>query len=451
MFSIKNGMKPLVAVLVLPLLYGCNAVDSKPQSTIAKPAPAESETRQAAAALASEPVKVSLDHMSLRDAVGLAIVRHPEIGRAGAVVSRSNAEIVVAQAAWYPTISYGAGPGSGSSGSTADVAANQLLYDFGRTPGNIDRAKAAAEQSRHEMDSTAERVAEETAAKLIEVARTQDLADAARRQVAALKHTRVLIGDRVAAGASDNSDEVLADVGIQRAQGELLKALTQRDVAMRELIEVIGVAPKGSASLGELAKTSERLATDGDVEQAPSVLAAGSAIKAAEADVKVARADGLPGIGAEVSYNGVRLGEDRFSDDDDVWVGVRLRGEISTGGLRRGKVEAADASRLAAEQARESARLSTRTAQAASKVESDGADARIANYGTMIKLARNARELYWQEYTLNKRSLNDVLNADRDVYVAESERIGAQADRIIARVRASAASGKLISSLAPKG
>ena len=84
-------------------------------------------------------------------------------------------------------------------------------------------------------------------------------------------------------------------------------------------------------------------------------------------------------------------------------------------------------------------------------MEFDGADARIANYGTMIKLARNARELYWQEYTLNKRSLNDVLNADRDVYVAESERIGAQADRIIAHVRASAASGKLISSLAPKG
>ena len=244
------------------------------------------------------------------------------------------------------------------SGSTADVAANQLLYDFGRTPGKITAPRQPPNKAVMKWISTAERVAEETAAKLIEVARTQDLADAARRHVAALKHTRVLIGDRVAAGASDNSDEVLADVGIQRAQGELLKALTQRDVAMRELIEVIGVAPKGSPSLGELAKTSERLATDGDVEQAPSVLAAGSAIKAAEADVKVARADGLPGIGAEVSYNGVRLGEDRFSDDDDVWVGVRLRGEISTGGLRRGKVEAADASRLAAEQARESAESS---------------------------------------------------------------------------------------------
>ncbi len=265
--------------------------------------------------------------------------------------------------------------------------------------------------------------------------------------MAALKHTRVLIGDRVTAGAADNSDEVLADVAIQRAQGDLLKAMTQRDVAMRELLEVIGVAPHASASLAELAKTSERLETTGDVELAPSVLAAGSAIDAAEADRKIARAESLPGIGAEASYNGYRLGGDRVSDDDDIWVGVRLRGNFSTGGLARGKVEAADAGRLAAEQARESARLATRTAQVTSRVESEGADARIANYGTMIKLARNARELYWQEYTLNKRSLNDVLNADRDVFLAESERINAQADRITARVRASAASGKLISSL----
>ena len=89
MFPIKSIPKSSVATLLLPLLYGCNAIESRPTVAAAKPVQAETETRQAAAALAAAPVKVSLDRLDLREAVGLAIVRHPDIGRAGAVVSRS--------------------------------------------------------------------------------------------------------------------------------------------------------------------------------------------------------------------------------------------------------------------------------------------------------------------------------------------------------------------------
>jgi outer membrane protein, adhesin transport system len=397
------------------------------------------------------PVRVSLDRMGLRDAVGLAVARHPDIGRAGAIVSQSEAEIVVAQSAWYPSVSYSGGPGYGNNGNlNGNASASQLLYDFGKTPSSIAKAKAESGQNRSNLESTMERIAEETAESYIELARSEAVIAAARRQVDALTETRSIIGERVQAGAADSSDQVLADVAIQRAQGDLLKSMTQRDVAQRELMEVIGAAPRNVSSLAEIRQIERRLAIEGDVDSAPAVRAAASAVDAARADVGLARAERYPSIGAEASYTAMTDDDDDddFDDDNDnLWVGVTLRGNFSTGGLAKGRINAASAGQRAAEHALDSERLLARTAQVTAKVESAGAASRISNYQKMIELAKNARELYWQEYTLNKRSLNDVLSTDRDVFLAESERIMAESDGIKAWVRAAAATGTLVKTL----
>ena len=215
-------------------------------------------------------------------------------------------------------------------------------------------------------------------------------------------------------------------------------------------MEVIGVAPRNVASLGEIKQIERRLAIEGDIDSAPAVRAAASAVDAARADVGLARAERYPSIGAEASYTAMTDDDDDDDDDDfdddndNLWVGVTLRGNFSTGGLAKGRINAASAGQRAAEHALDSERLLARTAQVTAKVESAGAASRIANYQKMIELANNARELYWQEYTLNKRSLNDVLNTDRDVFLAESERITAEADGIKASVRAAAATGTLV-------
>ena len=129
-------------------------------------------------------VRVSLDRMGLRDAVGLAVARHPDISRAEAIVSQSEAEIVVAKSAWYPMVSYSGGPGYGNKGVlNGNASVGQLVYDFGKTPSSIARAKAQHGQNRSNLESTIERIAEETAQSYIEVARSQAVIEAAKRQV----------------------------------------------------------------------------------------------------------------------------------------------------------------------------------------------------------------------------------------------------------------------------
>ena len=137
-----------------------------------------------------------------------------------------------------------------------------------------------------------ERIAEETAEDYIELAGSEAVIAGRRGDRSMRDGDTVDIGERVQAGAADSSDQVLADVAIQRAQGDLLKSMTQRDVAQRELMEVIGAAPRNVSSLAEIRQIERRLAIEGDVDSAPAVRAAASAVDAARADVGLARAAG---------------------------------------------------------------------------------------------------------------------------------------------------------------
>ena len=92
----------------------------------------------------------------------------------------------------------------------------------------------------------------------------------------------------------------------------------------------------------------------------------------------------------------------------------------------------------------------TRTALGSAETETAGAAARLVSYNKVIALTRSSRDLYWQEYTLNKRPLTDVINAERDVYTAEGERINAAADGIVSKIKAYAALGRLTAMLSQK-
>ncbi|MFX6794123.1 hypothetical protein ABTH15_20090, partial [Acinetobacter baumannii] len=74
----------------------------------------------------------------------------------------------------------------------------------------------------------------------------------------------------------------------------------------------------------------------------------------------------------------------------------------------------------------------------------EGAAARLASYRNVIELSRSSRNLYWQEYMLNKRSLTEVITRDREIFLAEEEWINAMADGIRARIKAYAAVGKFV-------
>lgn len=391
--------------------------------------------------------------LSLGDAVDLAIARHPDIARAQAEIAQGTAQVGVARAAWYPKLEYGLRPGYGGSfgtsgnraGTRASLGASQLLHDFGRSASRISAAHATLEQKTHQADDAIEAVAYQTASSYLELAASQEVIAAAQRQVDALQQTHAKIVDRVRAGLSLPSDRNVAELALLRAQAAVMKADTRYHVAVARFHELTGVRPQ---SVERLAAAAARLRDPGrgrgDIDHTPAVLAAAAAVDAANARVSQADAERFPSISVGVNRS---LSTGRADVTNDRWVGLQLTGSFSFGGLAQHQRAAADAELRASRESLENQRLITRSALHAAEVEADGAAARRDGYDKVVALSRASRDLYWQEYMLNKRTLTDVVNPERDIFDAEVESLNALADGTLARIKAWAAVGQLVALL----
>lgn len=401
---------------------------------------------------ATPPAKpqTALHQLSLHDAVGIAIARHPAIARAQAETVQSTAQVSVARAAWYPKLDYGLRPGYGGSygsggnraGTRASVGVSQLVYDFGRTDSRIAAADAARSQKGHATADSVETVALQTASIFLELAASQEVIAAAQRQVDALQQTLAKIVERVRAGLSLPSDRNVAQLALLRAQAAAMKAQTRFDAAAATFQQLTGVRPQSVAPLADAAALARAPGSVRmDIEQTPAVRAAAAGVEAADARVRLADAERFPSISVGINR---ALSTGRADATNDRWIGVQLSGSFAFGGLAQHQRDAAIAELRASREGLENQRLAARSALGAAEVEAEGAAARRAGYEQIVALSRASRDLYWQEYMLNKRTLTDVVNPERDIFDAEAESINALADGTLARIRAWAAVGQLV-------
>lgn len=399
--------------------------------------------------------QVSIDGLSLSNAIGIAIAHHPDISRAHSELVQRSAEVEVEQAAWYPKVEYGVKPGYGQSYSASEggsagavrtsLGVSQLIYDFGVTSNRIKSSNFSREQKRLQLADTIENVALNTATSFVELAAAQDRIDAAHRQVKALQATRSKIIDRVRAGLSVSSDKTLAEIALLRAEAEVEQAHTKRNVASAKLAELLGLHPERVASLGNTVSLISSLGMPSDdIDQRPAIQAAYAAVQAADAKLEIARGSRYPSVSVGVMRT-VSTGP--ASALNDTWVGVTLSGSFNFGNLANHQINAAQAAAQASRDALENERLISRSALRSAQTEAAGAAKRMASYEKIIELALVSRDLYWQEYILNKRTLNDVLNPEHDIYQSEVEWISALADNTMARIRTLVAAGLFVQQL----
>jgi len=443
-----------VAVLFAVAAVHAQGVDVPPAVPEASLPPSRLAVNRCGAPIAVDDTmqRISLQCMTLIDAVGLALVRHPDIGRANAVVLQGESEVAVAKAAWYPRIDYGLLPGYGGSygtdgnatGTRTTLGVSQLLYDFGRTSSRISAADATLRQRRHLLADTVENVAWDVANTFIELAASQDVISAAQRQVDSLRRLQRRIVERVGAGLSVASDGNLAEMALLRAEAEEIKALSRFDLAVTRFAELTGVRPSGVAGLEAtrlLLREMMRESVD-NIEQTPTILAAVAALDAADAKLRQTEAERFPSIA--IGANRARS-TGPANAANNTWVGLALNGAIAVGDLAaRNQIAAARAERRAAAETLESQRQMTRAALAGALEEFESVRARLSSYDKLISLTRLSRGLYWQEYMLNKRLLTDVVAPDRELFQAESEWTAAVADGARAAIRARVVTGNFV-------
>lgn len=394
------------------------------------------------------------ENLTLPQAIKLALENHPNIGRASALVAQSSARVAVENSALFPTIEYSVNPGYNRYGGTDNangdkasvsgtIGASQLIYDFGRTSSRVKAATATYDKQRYTLEETKEEVASSMATIFIALSGAQETIEAARRETEALTVVRDRIAQRVQAGLSDVVDLNEAEIALQHAKTDLLQAQTNYDVAAGRFAEMVGIRPKRVASLEVTAAYIGKSPTKyRDIDSTPSVLAATAELRAAEQRLRLAKSDRYPSISIGVSQS--EATGNRNVTNDSTFMGLKLGGSFSVGRKEKYQIEAAQAELRAAQQARENEIMATRTALGSAETQQAGALSRMTNAEELKRLSVSSRDLYWQQYTLNKRPLTDVVNVERDKFSAENDYIIAQTDQLLAVIKSYSAVGQLV-------
>ncbi|QKJ87897.1 TolC family outer membrane protein [Paramixta manurensis] len=388
--------------------------------------------------------------LTLREAILRAFLRNPKISQAAAQIHIGEADLDAAKSAWYPQISLQASGGrshqTDSSGSLNNNASggltlSQLLYDFGRTGGAIDEQHALADAYRYSLYDTMTSVAQDTLRAYLEVKRYQALVVAARDNIASLDRVKEIATLRANAGLSSQSDVLQAGTRLAGMRATLEQYRAQQRSAQAQLTVLTGVVsdnlPELPETLLQQQVTLDRIA----YENSAAVRSAQAKQQAANQRVRQAASNHWPTIKVEAGRTRYENDSRSYWDDE---LQLQVEAPIYQGGLVNAKTRSAEGEREAAQAAIQQAKLDINQHASTAYADMIGAHERQQAGEQQLLSADHTRAVYADEYKLSKRSLNDLLSVEQDVFQADSMRIMALYDGWDATVRYAAAVDNLL-------
>ncbi|VXB62817.1 CyaE [Pantoea brenneri] len=372
------------------------------------------------------PSEEQIATLTLRDAILRAFARNPKISQAAAQIHVGEGDLDAAKSAWYPQISLQGAAGrshqTDSAGSlnnngSGGIMLSQLLYDFGRTGGAIDEQHALSEAYLFGLFDSMTTVAEDTLQAYLEVKRYQALAETAHTNIASLERVRDIARLRADAGLNSQSDVLQAETRIAAMHATLEQYRAQLRSAKAQLTVLTGVVP---AALPELpqALLNQQITLDKIAyANSAAVRSAQAKQEAARERVRQAQSGHWPTI--KVQAGRTRYENDRQSYWDDE-VQLQVEAPLYQGGMVNAKTQSAEGDREAAQAAVQQAKLTINQNASTAYADMIGAQQRQAAGEVQLESADHTRNVYADEYRLSKRSLNDLLSVEQDVFQADS-------------------------------
>lgn len=400
------------------------------------------------------PTQEMRNSLSLREAILRAFARNPQIAQAAAQIRVGGGDLDVAKSAWYPQISLQGtagksrqtdSAGSLDSNASGGIQLSQLLYDFGKTGGSIDEQEQLSESYRYALFSTMTDVALSTLSAYLQVKRYQALTLAARDNIDSLERVRGTAELRANAGLSSQSDVLQAQTRIAGMRATLEQYRAQQRSAQAQLTVLTGVVSDNLPDLPESLLKQTITLNKIPYENSALVRSAQARQKAAIERVRQSEAQHWPTIK-------VQAGRTRYENDDgpsywDDQLQLAVDAPVYQGGAVSAKVRSAQGERAAAQAEVEKAKLDINQKASTSYADMIGAQQRQRAGDDQLLSATHTRSVYQDEYKLSKRSLNDLLSVEQDVFQADTMRLSALYDGWDATVQYAAAVDNLLDML----
>lgn len=401
--------------------------------------------------------------VTLEEAIAAASRNHPALVQGRGAVRTAEAGERNAWGSFLPSLSFSSGASlssterfnpqtnttvSGSNDSySAGLSAGLDVFTAGRRGAELRRARAETEAA--EASLLDQRFAVILAVKqaFFDVLRADELIRVAEASVNRAQEGLEAARHRMNAGTATRSDVLRAELEIANARQALLQARAQRRTATFALGRLVGADGAVGARLVEPLEPRPLGVSDAELVEmvlssAPSVRAAESAARSADANASAARTQYFPSLRLSGGY-------DWFNQDAALAGGrtswsmrLSLSYPLFNGFTRETNVERAEVQAMVARAQLEDARRAARAELESVLANLRLAEERIALTEEAVRVAEEDLRVQQERYRLGASTILDQITSQVNLMQAEMDRVAARYDYQLARAGLEALVGR---------
>lgn len=372
--------------------------------------------------------------VTMEAAVRDALAWHPAVTQAVGEMNANSEAIAEARAGYSPQISAGVGSGfdnrvSGTWRPRPQIGASQMLFDFGKVRSAVDYARFGHQESEAQLLVTVDTLVRETGLAVIELQRSAALRQVAQEQMASIAQIAKLVQDRFETGATTQSDALQAQARVEGAQATLVEIEAEQRrwrsnlaYLLNHEVSAEAVAPDAPSWLAPACRRPPP-----DWDQVPQVAAADARIGRADAELRRRRAERMPtvSLGGDASTDVASP----FGERSIYNFGLRLTGNVFSGGVTRARVRGADYALESARAGAQRARLDSQQRLAEAQQQVVALSGLTGTLATREAAMRDTGKLYRLQYLeMGTRTLVDLLNAEQELHGVRFQAVNTEHD-----------------------
>ena len=400
--------------------------------------------------------------LTLEDAVELANRNNPTIAQARANIRSAEASHLETLGAFLPTVTATSSASqnsstrfnpntqaevSGSSQSvSAGINANLVVFDGLRRFANMRVSRASVESAEASMIAQEFQITLQTKQAFFSAVAAEELVRVAQSSIRRSAEQLKITSEQLAIGRAIRSDTLRSFVDLSRARLQLVNAETQRETALANLAQLVGLDEPVQVVWDEAEDIFAPIDTTGlradAASTSPMVYQADAAVRTAGAQVGVSRGGFFPTITASynTTYSGTGFNFNNLNNSFSFRLGVNL--PIFNGFSRETALTRSIANRDAAYAALDDARR-----QLEAQMTSQFASLRAAELSFQIAQASRLAAIedlrvQQERFRLGASRVVDVLDSQVNLDQAEVDMVQARLDYLVARAQIEALIGR---------
>lgn len=397
-------------------------------------------------------------HLSLDEAVRIALRRNPEMERGRASVNMAQYDRLTAQGSFLPDLSLGYGYSNASTGRldptgqtitrtsyTLQLGGSVTLFDGFRRFRQLRSSRLQVEAERAGYRERRFEVIRRVKQAYYDAVANRELVSVERERVERQQDQLEFVRRQVEAGRATRTDRLRSEVELNNARLALLNARNDARASRYRLAQELGaegrVAPARDSSLApDTLRYGRSEVMRIALESGPALEAAEAQVRAARSEAEATRSTFLPSLSLQGGYAWQNTD---FPPENRSW-SLALQGSLPLfdGFEREAQVFRAEARMEMARADRTAEELALRTELngAFSQVEAARAGMELAR--TNVELARETLDVTRERYRLGLASILDLQTAQIDLQEAQVELIRRRFDHRMGVARLEALAGR---------